>query len=520
MEAIDPFYNPEEEKRAKEQSSRNSVTRNLLRSRQSGPDSVPEGHGESPEFIKMEEASTHSSEQNHASVSGKVPWMPTHGYPPYKNFYLRLHQEILDFTRWISLTDSEQRSRETFIHRLNGVCKSIWPKSKVVSFGSFLTGLSLPSSDVDVSVINVPTDEHELYEVGCLRRLANALLEQQQVSFVELRESAKVPILRVRDREAPHCEIDINMNIEAPQATSKFVIRNAIEVYPQFRPLTLLIKCFLAQRSLADTFTGGIGSYLLSCLVLGFLQQHQITTQPRMNELTSLGHLLFDFFNFYAKDFRVDRDGLSVRRGGSRFLKSTRQFEFTRASVTNRRSLPPSDSLCVESPLEPELDIGNKVFQWKVIRSALMQARQVMVDEIQKYDPMNAMKSFLAPALVSPVNPLFVRWTGENDKETPACPLSIPGVDVVFRGRSESLPPSPYSDSQIDLDTVEDEEPVYEDKRQRRYSDDPRGGPYRDHHESSSHRRESTGGHGRRDDREYSDYRGGHGDHHKRSRYN
>lgn len=457
MESLDPFYNPEEEALARAQSARNANMRNSLRSRISVSEDRVGDEG-SNEFIKVSDESATGA--NQGSVK-PAPWMPPFGYPPYDNCFLRLHQEMLDFTRWVSLTPMEYKRRESFVHRLNGVCKSIWPRSRVVPFGSFLTGLSLPSSDVDVSIIHVPAEHDELGEIGCLRKLANRLLEEQQVSFVELRESAKIPILRLKDRDPPFCEIDINLNSEAPQATSNFILRNAIEKYPQFRPLVLLIKCFLYQRNLADTFTGGVGSYLLSCLVLAFLQQHGITFQSRTAELTSLGHLLFDFFDFYARLFRGDREGLSVRRGGARFPKSSRHFDLPTVAYTSRRSLPTSDALCVESPLEPDLDIGNKVFQWKMVKSAFMQARQVLIDEAQSYDALNGMKSLIASNLVDASHAMFER--SFEDLPTPACPLSAQALS--FRGRSDSVPPSPYSDEEIDLD-------AQEAAKRRRHSED------------------------------------------------
>jgi len=465
MESLDPFYDAQEEKLAREQSRRNSGMRDMLRSRNVSLDEGPTD-GKLHEFIEVTAESTHAGPKQSKKA---LQWMPPFGYPPFENVFLRLHQEMLDFTCWISLTQEEQERRESFLSRLNGVSKTLWPRSKVVPFGSFLTNLSLPSSDVDVSLIHVPVEHEELAEIGCLRKLANRLLEEQQVSFVELRESAKIPILRIKDRIAPFCEIDISLNSEAPQATSKFIIRNAIEKYPQFRPLVLFIKCFLYQRNLADTFTGGVGSYLLSCLVLAFLQQHTMNFQPRLAELTSLGHLLLDFFNFYARDFRVDKEGLSVLRGGSRFPKSSRQFDLPSVAFTSRRSLQFSEALCVESPLEPDLDIGNKVFQWKVVRSALMQARQVLIDEVQQYDPSNGMKSLLAPHLINPSHSLFNRFVAEEGAKTPNCPL-FTQTQLQFRNRSEPVVPAPYSDDEIDLDAYEREQ---RGSKHRRHSDDP-----------------------------------------------
>ena len=483
METVDPFYDPIEEAQAKAQSARNSITRNLLKERASLPIAVAEDHAETTtEFIRVNEGKNAEKE---ASSCGEVPWMPPSGYPPFGNMFLRLHQEMLDFARWVSLSAKEQETRELFINRLNSVCKSLWPGCKVVPFGSYLTGLSLPSSDVDVSVIRVPAESDGLGEIGCLRRLANALLEQKQVSFIELRETAKVPILRIKDRDAPFVEIDISLNSEAPQATSKFIIRNAISAYPQFRPLVLLIKCFLYQRNLADTFTGGVGSYLLSCLVLGFLQNHAVSNPvSRMSELTSLGHLLFDFFSFYAKELRAEREGLSLIRGGSRFLKTSRRFDPSTSSLTNRRALPFGEALCVESPLEPWLDIGNKVFQWKVIKSAFMQARQMLVDEIQNFDPDNAMKSLLAPAMVFPSHPMFSRWTSEGSAQN--CPLSSLSKVLEFSERLHATPPSPYSEQEVEIHDSEDDHDRH-DSRKRRHSDEPPRTEYREQHNRRYH---------------------------------
>ena len=498
MDTLDPFYNAEEEAKAREQASANRRTRTLLRSRDTSlvDDSK---HKSGDEFIEF------SGEGGILSTSEKsktIPWMPPSGYPPYTNFFLRLHQEIIDFERFVSLTEFEQRARESFLHKLNGVCKTLWPESKVVPFGSYYTGLSLPSSDIDVSVISVPVDGDGLAEVGCLRKLANSLLEQQQVSFIELRETAKIPILRIRDRYPPYCEIDININIDSPQATSKFVLRNAVEVYSAFRPLVMLIKCFLYQRNLADTFTGGIGSYLLSIMVLAFLQQHQLTEQPRLNELTSLGHLLFDFFNFYAREFRVDREGLSVRRGGSRFPKSSRGFT---SNLMNRRSLPSSESLCIESPLEPQTDIGNKVFQWKMVRSSFMQARQFLVDSIQTYNPDNSMESYISPILINHSHQMFDRSISEEILD---CPLRM--TDLTFQPRSDSVPPSPYSEHEIVLDVSEDDHAVEEissgdsgNGKRRRFSDER-------HHRGRDF--------GRRDSSHHHHHRRAHS-HHHRHRY-
>jgi DNA polymerase sigma len=46
-----------------------------------------------------------------------------------------------------------------------------------------------------------------------------------------------------------------------------------INQFPAVRPLVLLLKYYLAQRSLNDTYTGGVGSFMLTLMVVHVVQQ-------------------------------------------------------------------------------------------------------------------------------------------------------------------------------------------------------------------------------------------------------
>ena len=59
--------------------------------------------------------------------------------------------------------------------------------------------------------------------------------------------------------------------------------------------MTLVLKCTLRIRGLADTYTGGIGSFLLSCMILVYLKQ----TIEKQNYYTLAEHLI-EFMKFYA----------------------------------------------------------------------------------------------------------------------------------------------------------------------------------------------------------------------------
>ena len=57
----------------------------------------------------------------------------------------RLHEEIEDLFSWLSPTAREHEHRLSVIARVEAVVGQLWPDAKVDVFGSFRTGLYLPT---------------------------------------------------------------------------------------------------------------------------------------------------------------------------------------------------------------------------------------------------------------------------------------------------------------------------------------------------------------------------------------
>lgn len=75
------------------------------------------------------------------------PWVTSRDDRPHD-----IWKEIVDFSQFCSLTDVEKRRRQSIVDKFTSIVNGIWPEANVQVFGSFATGLSILSSDIDIVV--------------------------------------------------------------------------------------------------------------------------------------------------------------------------------------------------------------------------------------------------------------------------------------------------------------------------------------------------------------------------------
>ncbi|XP_020105990.1 non-canonical poly(A) RNA polymerase PAPD5 isoform X3 [Ananas comosus] len=184
----------------------------------------------------------------------------------FKSPMLQLHKEILDFCVFVSPTPEEQASRAAAVHSVFEVIKHIWPQCKVEVFGSFRTGLYLPTSDIDAVIIEskVKTPQVGLYA------LARALSQRSIAKKIQVIAKARVPIIKFVEKHSG-IAFDISFDIDGGPKAADF-IKDAVEKLPPLRPLCLILKVFLQQRELNEVYSGGIGSYGLLAMLIAHLQ--------------------------------------------------------------------------------------------------------------------------------------------------------------------------------------------------------------------------------------------------------
>jgi DNA polymerase sigma len=295
-----------------------------------------------------------------------APWLRTalpHNAPPL----LRLHNEILSFCEHITPSRAQMKVRASIVKELTEIVNELWPSATVHVFGSQLTKILTPSSDVDITVLNIPPPakgaEHDLNKL--LLDLASKITTKGICSYVEV-IPAKVPIIKL-DHIISGLSVDVCC-MEASGLQTGALVKKMVTDYPPMRPLTILIKQFLAQRRLNETYHGGIGSFVLCMMVVSFLQHRQRVEQNMDLHLSwNLGSLLIDFLTLYSGgSFDFTNTAISVAHGGRYFDKT---------SIPEWR---PSTMLSIENPHLAGVDMGKNSFLLPKIRRSFEHALQLL----------------------------------------------------------------------------------------------------------------------------------------------
>ncbi|WCJ32188.1 Poly(A) RNA polymerase protein 1 [Euphorbia peplus] len=291
-----------------------------------------------------------------------VPSMPSEleanwfrGNSSFRSPMLQLHKEIVDFCDFLSPTPEEEAARSTAIKSVSDVIKYIWSNCKVEVFGSYRTGLYLPTSDVDVVILESGIKSPQ---IG-LQALAKALSQKGIAKKIQVIAKARVPIIKFVERQSG-ISFDLSFNVDNGPKAADF-IKEAVSKWPALRPLCLILKVFLQQRELNEVYSGGIGSYALLTMLMAVSKNlRECQASPEHN----LGMLLIHFFDFYGRKLNTADVGVSCRASGTFFSKRRKGF------MNKGRPF----LISIEDPQAPEHDIGKNSFNYSQIRSAFSMA--------------------------------------------------------------------------------------------------------------------------------------------------
>ncbi|KAF8294619.1 putative DNA polymerase sigma [Trypanosoma cruzi] len=261
------------------------------------------------------------------------------------NAAIALHQEVCDFVKYLRPSEAEIFMRRIIAMEVRTIAKRLWPDCEPIVFGSMSTGLLLPLSDLDMSILKVPVTTEE-----ALTALAREISREGlcHAAYPQLILKTKVPLVKFQHRLSL-LDVDVSINAEDGQRNSA-IVADMLCSFPEARPLIVLVKYFLQQRGMHEPYHGGLGSFATTLLVISFLQNHPIYTErPEERAYTGLGTLLVDFFRYYGMYFNYHQCGISLLDGGRYFLRGETSA-LTPSSPTGQSSSQGLSQVMIEDP--------------------------------------------------------------------------------------------------------------------------------------------------------------------------
>jgi len=137
--------------------------------------------------------------------------------------------------------------------------------------------------------------------------------------------------------------------------------------FPAVVPLALILKKFLADRSLDHPYSGGLSSYCLVLLIVRFLQHEHHLGRP-INQ--NLGSLLMDFLYFFGNIFDPRHMRISIHGSGI---------------YLNRERGHSIDPIHIDDPLCPANNVGRNCFRIHQCIKAFADAFAVLENKLLQF---------------------------------------------------------------------------------------------------------------------------------------
>lgn len=237
----------------------------------------------------------------------------------------RLTKDILQF---LSATNTQLRKldtkRKVAVERFSRLVKTIWPRAQVKLYGSYMSGLCLPSSDLDFVVCLPAVHKKDLALAPGVLEGRNAINETSQKLLarelkgeswidprsIKLIDRTIVPVIKVSTKDTRARVIQLDISFDSPEhhgLEANQMVAAILDELPLIRPLMLVLKQFLLDRGLLTAYTGGLSSYCLFLMLARYLQEQPPTSGDP-------GSLLMGFLDFYGNYFDPRATGISVMR--------------------------------------------------------------------------------------------------------------------------------------------------------------------------------------------------------------
>jgi non-canonical poly(A) RNA polymerase PAPD5/7 len=221
----------------------------------------------------------------------------------------------VDFYEYIRPRDFEERLRSELVRDLKKFCRRAFGDAEVYPFGSFPSGLYLPTADMDMVVMSdgYAGGGHSRYHTKTFLHRFRAQLVNHKVAWeneIELVLHAKVPLVKFIEHKTG-LKVDVSFE-NSTGLTAIDTFKRWRQQYPGMPALVTLIKHFLLMRGLNEPVNGGIGGFSVICLVVSMLQMMPEVQSGNLDTRHHLGQLLLRFFDLYGSKFNYQTVAISM----------------------------------------------------------------------------------------------------------------------------------------------------------------------------------------------------------------
>lgn len=245
------------------------------------------------------------------------PWV-TIDHSETKDMGFWLHKEVWDFYDFVKPRPHEERIRQDLVNRISRALRIRFPGCEIQAFGSFKSGLYLPTADMDLVLVSPSYLRQGIKDLGAhsLTKAKKCIQDARISNWESLAviRGAKVPIVKFKDIKTS-LPVDISFdNLTGVVANKTF--QDWRNQYPAIVPLVAIMKQLLLMRDLNEVFSGGLGGFSIICLVTSFLQNHPAVQSGQMIPEHHLGQLLIEMLDFYGNKFNRDRTAITMNPPG------------------------------------------------------------------------------------------------------------------------------------------------------------------------------------------------------------
>ncbi|RVD85271.1 uncharacterized protein DFL_003597 [Arthrobotrys flagrans] len=347
------------------------------------------------------------------------------GGRPYRHFPPLDYTLITDYAKSVvqsvSPTPDEIAMKSNTLRRITEICNNLVPGSRIIPFGSLVSGFATKGADMDVIFAHDSLNPQPFsHESNIPVRLAGEFLKR---GFeVDLLIRTRVPILKIKTSSSepgsrpgsPYVQDTLKEDLgEEPWPeniscdigfkahlgiTNSYFFRTYNQCDPRFREMVLFVKQWSKNRDLNSPYFGTLSSYGYVLMVAHFLinvvqppvlpNLQLIPPEPDTpeselmqdgfdiwyfkdiakitsgellpggkNEMT-LGQLVYEFFQYFTTNFNFVSEVVTIRSPGGVMYKQHKGWTSARERVGETTTYQDRYLLALEDPFEITHNVG------------------------------------------------------------------------------------------------------------------------------------------------------------------